>query len=308
MGEGETSIVVMDANGQNQQRLTFEPGINSRPHWSPDGERIAFVSTRDGSRRIYTMDTNGQNVQQITHWQREFDGAPAWSPNGQWLAFGSGDERSWGIYLIDPQGRNETLIIRSEVNQLDGLAFACRPTWSPDSQHLIYVDPEIEDDVGLMKIRVDGGMPTHLNIEGLLDWAHPLWSPDGHSLLFSAFKSGWPSVVEGEIGLFLMNLDTSESHHFILPVIAELINKSDFSLLRLVWAPDNSQLMLSIGSIEITNQGEGRLYLIDIASETVRLWMENASEPDWVRPGFVYAVTPSGKRIATWAQIKTGGH
>ena len=102
-----------------------------------------------------------------------------------------------------------------------------------------------------------------------------------------------------------MNHHTSESRHFILPDPS--IVESDRYVSRLVWAPDGLQLMLSIGPVL---EGQGvkgvrRLYLIDIASETVRLWMDDATEADWVRPGFVYAVNPRGKRIATWAQIKT---
>ena len=304
MREGEISIFVMGANGRNQRRLTFEPGISAWPHWSPDGGRIAFLSNRDGAFRVYTMDTNGQNVRQITVGQREFYAAPSWSPDGEWLAFRSGDERHWGIYLIDPQGRNEKLIVRSEVSELIGRAVS-RPTWAPDSQYLVFNDPVQGEDFGLFRFSVDGGIPTHLNTDGLSYCAHPLWSPDGNSLIFSAFNNGLASIVEREIGLFLMHLGTSESRHFILPVIAELFFKSDFSLLRLVWAPDGSQLLLSIGQIRIANQGERRLYLIDLASETVRLWMDDAGEADWVRPGFVYAVTPSGKRVSTWAELKT---
>lgn len=294
----DVSIFVMDANGQNQQRLTFEPGIKLAVHWSPNGHKIAFLSFLDGVRQIYTVDTNGKNVQQITHRQREFYGAPTWSPEGRWLAFGAGDARSWGIYLIDPQGDSETLIIRSEVNDLTVDAFS-RPTWSPDSRHLIYVDPEFFDDVDLMKVKVDGSMPTQLNTAGLSLCAHPLWSPDGNSLLFSGFKTGTPNP-----GLFLMNLTTSETRHFILPGIGEEFFESDWTFLRLVWAPDGSQCILSVGETRIKNQGRRRLYLIDIASETVRLWMDNAGVVDWVRPGFVYAVNPCGKRIATWAEMK----
>ena len=44
--------------------------------------------------------------------------------------------------------------------------------------------------------------------------------------------------------------------------------------------------------------------MIDIASETIRLWMDDAAEADWVRAGFVYAVSPRGKRISTWAALK----
>ena len=306
LNNGDVAIFVMDANGQNQQRLTFESGINYAPHWSPDGDRIAFQSDRDGALRIYTMDTNGQNVQQITHRQRTIDGGPAWSPDGKWLAFGSGDRGSWGIYLIDPQGRNETRIFHSNVSELDFLATS-HPAWSPDSQHLVCIDPWREGDVGLIKIRVDGGLPTPLSTEGLSPLWGPAWSPDGNSLLFGAQENRGPIVINNEVAIILMNLDTSESRHFTLPGIFELLLESDFSLLRLVWAPDGSQLMLSIGQKGADTPQENRLYLIDIASETIRLWMDDAGEADWVRPGFVYAVNPRGKRISTWALMKTRG-
>ena len=97
----------------------------------------------------------------------------------------------------------------------------------------------------------------------------------------------------------------------MLPGISELLLNSDnwlsppnWSFRRLVWAPDGSQLMLSIGQIGIDTPQEMRLYLIDIASETIRLWMDDAAEADWVRAGFVYAVSPRGKRISTWAALK----
>ena len=134
----------------------------------------------------------------------------------------------------------------------------------------------------------------HLKTKELIYWKNPVWSPDGNSLLFSAIEEREPFVIEVADAIFLMNLHTSESRHFILPYIKE----SDWGFHRLVWSPDGSQLMLSSESTK-------RLYLIDIASETARLWMTNAEAADWVRPGFVYAVTPSGKRVSTWAELKT---
>jgi hypothetical protein len=74
----------------------------------------------------------------------------------------------------------------------------------------------------------------------------------------------------------------------------------------LVWGPDGSQLILSGG--EDRQRGERdrqtSLYLIDLANETVTLWMEDAREADWGRPGFVYAVEAVGKRITTWGELK----
>ncbi len=46
--DGNIEIYVMDANGDNQRRLTNSPGQDSAPAWSPDGQRIAFYSAREG--------------------------------------------------------------------------------------------------------------------------------------------------------------------------------------------------------------------------------------------------------------------
>ena len=96
--------------------------------------------------------------------------------------------------------------------------------------------------------------------------------------------------------MVLMDLDASQKHEFVLPGAFE----KDWSFFRLIWGPDGSQLILSVGEKDRQNS----LYLIDIPNETVTLWMEEGYEADWVRPGFVYAVEAAGKRITTWGELK----
>ena len=292
VGEDEGAIFIMEADGQNPQQITFEPARNYAPSWSPDGEKIAFVSDRNGADRIYTMDTNGQNVQQITHHQRAFDGPPVWSPDGRWLAFMSVDNQGWGLYVTDPQGHNENLIVHSPIHL--SVRLWHRPAWAPDSQHLIYV---VEEQIseGLMKIGIDGDMPTRLKTGELVNWLSPVWSPGGNNLLFSAKEAREPLFLV-EYRMLLMDLDTSQKHEFASPISTQ----KTLGFLRLVWGPGGSQLILSV----MEKDHQNSLYLIDLANETVTLWMEDAYEADWVRPGFVYAVEAVGKRITTWGELK----
>lgn len=79
---GPVDIFVIDADGQNMVNLTNSATSNDNwPTWSPDGSRIAFVSSRDvpfGS-DIYVMDADGSNLVQITD-AEGFELYPAWSP------------------------------------------------------------------------------------------------------------------------------------------------------------------------------------------------------------------------------------
>lgn len=147
-----------------------------------------------------------------------------------------------------------------------------------------------------MKIQIDEKVPIQLKTDELINWASPVWSLEGDNLLFSAREAREPMVLETELRTVLMDLDTSQKRAFVLPGLA----KKDWHYLRLVWGPDGSQLILSLGEKDRQNS----LYLIDIPNETITLWMEDAKEADWVRPGFVYAVEAAGKWITTWGELK----
>ena len=108
LDDGIWEIYVMQADGSNVQRLTNTPVRDAQsvaPDWSPDGQKIAFDSTRDGNFEIYVMDVDGSNVQRLTH-NDKVDARPAWSPDGRRIVFHSSRDGNSEIYVMDADGGN----------------------------------------------------------------------------------------------------------------------------------------------------------------------------------------------------------
>ena len=74
-------IYVSDMNGGSVRRVTDHPAYDGWPAWSPGGERIAFVSTRDGHEEIYVVDADGSSLQRLTNTPGR-SRRPSWSPDG----------------------------------------------------------------------------------------------------------------------------------------------------------------------------------------------------------------------------------
>ena len=69
----------MNADGSGVARLTNNSADDYLASWSPDGRRIAFISTRDGNFEIYAMNADGSGVARLTNNSAD-DRAPSWGP------------------------------------------------------------------------------------------------------------------------------------------------------------------------------------------------------------------------------------
>ncbi|HEV2750496.1 MAG TPA: hypothetical protein VGV12_08235 [Gemmatimonadales bacterium] len=117
------------------QRLTVGRFYdNLSPTYSPDGQRIAFVSTRAGLPQVYVMAADGTDQQLFAPFDYGVTGAsyaPDWSPDGQSVAFHRDVGGTYQVFVLDVRTR--------AVRQLTSVGRNEDPTWAPDSRHMAFV-------------------------------------------------------------------------------------------------------------------------------------------------------------------------
>jgi dipeptidyl aminopeptidase/acylaminoacyl peptidase len=107
-------LYTMNEDGSDQRQLS-QPAVSwneSRPVWSPDGTKIAFVSSRDfpiDNTEIYVMNADGTGEARLTH-SPQRDDWPTWSPSGKQLAFSHGSLLKPEIYRMNVDGRGLRLL------------------------------------------------------------------------------------------------------------------------------------------------------------------------------------------------------
>lgn len=122
--EMPTNIWVMNADGSNLKNLIAGPDhftendemwgeSNGNPVWSPDGKKIAYVSSVTSRSEIYVINSDGTNDRRLTN-TGKFNSSPSWSKDGQYILFASnrnGDATS-DIYVMKANGQSQTAITK----------------------------------------------------------------------------------------------------------------------------------------------------------------------------------------------------
>ncbi|PWT92937.1 MAG: hypothetical protein C5B55_05450 [Blastocatellia bacterium] len=177
-------IYVMNADGTNQTQLTTNPGFDERPSWFPDGEQIAFLSTRDGHDEIWALSLKSGRERKLFALNQDIT-FPQLSPDGKQMLFNSKKSGTTNLWIVPIEG--------GEAKQLtfdkEASGFAC---WSPDSKYIAF-ETKRGDDNFLFIIPSTGGEPVQLNSDRGQSWPHS-FSTDGDKIIFAGFREGYWNV------------------------------------------------------------------------------------------------------------------
>lgn len=202
-----------DLDNGREQQLTSGNAVNVEPRLSPDGKRIAWVSTRGtGHFNLFIADIGvnglsnarpllGERQSRITrYYYSTYDHVlnPSWSPDGSRIFFVTNAEVAWGtgdiwsVATDDPSDRRKLL---SEET-----SWAARPENSPDGKQLLLASYHGRQWRQLWLTTPDGAAPLPLTF-GEFDRGNARWSPNGERIAYISNEQGNTSLfVQDVIG------------------------------------------------------------------------------------------------------------
>lgn len=112
---------------------------DNSPDYSPDGQKIVFMSGRSGGHGIWICNSDGGGVRLLIDNGRYVSGSPRWSPDGRWIAY---DARSALDSSSESNGNPDIYIIAADggkprkltINKNEDIA----PSWSHDGKWIYF--------------------------------------------------------------------------------------------------------------------------------------------------------------------------
>lgn len=332
-------IYTANPDGSGVTKLTGDPPLPGgvpvyygSPTWSPDGSKIAFTSSRDGTLDIYTMNADGSGVTRLTN-DPANEGELSWSPDSTRIVFTSYPMRQPGplpsdgpnIYVMKADGSNITRLT-------SGATPTGNPTWSPDGSKIAFRSFRDGSTSNIYVMNADGSDQRKLiDTEGAND-SEPAWSPDGAKIAFVVSRIAVASNAEIHVasanGSGATRLTDSATVNY-----------------KPVWSPDGTKIVFT----RVTNfsfSGDGfavsgigpMLYTMNADGsdqKQLNVGLLMSDEPDWgpltaaaqweiapsvspeistlVSRGTVYArvkltFPDAGYRVADWGQVVRTGN
>ncbi|HYE57653.1 MAG TPA: winged helix-turn-helix domain-containing protein [Rhodothermales bacterium] len=255
MGNEEAWALSLDAPPVGDEKgLPILPAVpvsitthrESHARFSPDGRRIAFVSTRSGVHEVWTADADGGrpvSVARLAAWD------PAWAPDGRWIVVvapvGGHDQ----IQVLDVAGGTPRVVTQQESAKAD-------PAWSNDGRWIYFVSGR-GGGRNVWRIPAGGGPARPLTRHGRV--AYFQLRADG-SLYYSRLDTVgiWRQGTAGDPALVVADLAPPDAHNWTLaPGGLYHIARPPGGSPQLVWTDEATHATRAVARLLLIAPGSG---------------------------------------------------
>ena len=223
------------------------------PRWSPNGEKLAFVSNDTGSQQIHVRWLDNGETALISQLQASPSNL-SWSPDGKWLAF-----------TMNVEAPSET--IAETRTKPEGASWAKGPITVTTTQYQYdgqgIVEPAYRH---VFVVPAEGGSARQLTEGNFNHYGSLAWSPKSSDIFFSAYRSADWELVSDEADIYSVNLATKD--------IKQITNQS---------GAERSPVISPNGKLIAFNQEERRplaytpdqIAIMDLNGNNIRLLTED---------------------------------
>lgn len=273
---------VADINGSQVRRLTSDPGIESLPHFSPDGKHIAFSAEYDGNTDVFIIPVEGGMPRRLTY-HPSADFVRGFTPDGRSVLFASAREafsnRYMNLFTVSPEGGFPVKLPVPNAHQA---------VFSPDGSRMAYtpLSPSFQQWKNYR-----GGTVSNIWVTDLASLETiKVPQPEGRS-------NDWNPMWGGELVYFLSDRNGEFnlfSFHPVSGAISQLTRYNDFPVISASLAGNNI-VFEQAGKLHIYSIGNGniRTLQVGIAAELTELRPRYAKGAQNIRSA---DISPTGSR------------
>ncbi len=207
-------LYLMPIEGGEARRLTEGMGYDTHPRFSPDGQRIAFVSDRSGGENVWIVSRDGTDTTQVSKGKKKQMHSPEWTPDGDYVvvseAQGFGPPPKLKLYHVEG-GSGVPLVGEPEQLRMSGAAFEPdgRRIWYAARQGLWEYNADLPQYQLQVYDRETGERYTRTSRYGSA--FRPTISPDGQWLVYGTRH-------DAHTGLRIRDLETGDERWLAYPV------------------------------------------------------------------------------------------
>ena len=248
-------LAIMDQDGANHKYLTDGSYLVLTPRFSPETQRITYMSYQGGIPKVYLYDINTGRHDVLGNFQG-MTFAPRFSPDGKNLVFSLAKNGNTDIYVMDLQSRQAK-------RMTSGPAIETAPCYSPNGEQIVF-ESDRSGGQQLYIMSVDGSGMNRLTY-GKGRYGNPVWSPRGDLIAFTR-------MYQGKFYIGVIRPDGS----------GERLITSAYHVEGPTWSP-NGRVLSYFKEKPSGNQRIAKIYTIDITgyNEQMLKTPMDGSDPAW---------------------------